>query len=75
MKVRNNGRVKFELYPNGTPYRDEEEAEAMQRGALPQIMGFSGLYQALGFQNLVNLAKGLICTFVLIVIKAFYPPN
>lgn len=24
-----------------------EEVEAMQMGALPQIMGFSGLYQAL----------------------------
>ena len=41
------GKVKVEVYPNSQLYKDKEELEALQLGAIPQVMAFSEVYQAL----------------------------
>src|SRR6266566_252617 len=50
VEERTKGRVKVEVYPNSSLYKDKEELEALQLGsvgAIPQVMAFSDVYQGL----------------------------
>ena len=45
---RSNGRVKVEIYPNGQLYKDKEEIEALQLGAVQMLAPFLSKFGSLG---------------------------
>jgi C4-dicarboxylate-binding protein DctP len=51
MKERSNGRVKVELFPNGTLYKDKEEVEALQMGAVQMLAPAPGKFGPMGVRE------------------------
>jgi len=39
--------VRIEVYPNSTLYKDKEERDALQAGAVPMLAPFSDVYPAI----------------------------
>src|ERR1700744_488558 len=46
-----NGRVKVEVYPNSTLYKDKEELEALQLGSLPMLAPSNSKFGPLGIRE------------------------
>jgi C4-dicarboxylate-binding protein DctP len=51
MEERSKGRVKVELYPNGTLYKDKEEVEALQLGAVQMLAPAPGKFGPMGVRE------------------------
>lgn len=48
LEKRTNGRVKVEVYPNSTLYKDKEELEALQLGSVQMLAPVAGKFGPLG---------------------------
>jgi C4-dicarboxylate-binding protein DctP len=48
---RTNGRVKVEIYPNSQLYKDKEELEALQLGAVQMLAPITSKFGPLGFKE------------------------
>jgi C4-dicarboxylate-binding protein DctP len=51
MEERSKGRVKVEVYPNGTLYKDKEELEALQLGAVQILAPAPGKFGPMGLRQ------------------------
>jgi C4-dicarboxylate-binding protein DctP len=51
MEERSKGRVKVELFPNGTLYKDKEEVEALQMGAVQMLAPAPGKFGPMGVRE------------------------
>jgi C4-dicarboxylate-binding protein DctP len=51
MEERSKGKVKVELFPNGTLYKDKEEVEALQMGAVQMLAPAPGKFGPMGVRE------------------------
>jgi C4-dicarboxylate-binding protein DctP len=51
MEERSKGKVKVELFPNGTLYKDKEEVEALQMGAVQMLAPAPGKFGPMGVRD------------------------
>jgi C4-dicarboxylate-binding protein DctP len=51
MEERTKGKVKVELFPNGTLYKDKEEVEALQMGAVQMLAPAPGKFGPMGVRE------------------------